>query len=193
MTSSFEDECQQHLNWMQSLISGSGSKLQSAESKPNVYEQQINDLLASIEVPPPSNPNSKSSIGSKYEQDFCRPSVEPSPLTGHTQPHQYRISDPVDSEDDSDCEEYYVEDAEEIRGQEVPQWARANQLHVELRKQQFVDPDRIFIGFQRSCDLSDMFENKKKTFKMRGESGWWASDEVTPAEEARYKKAIGLE
>jgi hypothetical protein len=37
-----------------------------------------------------------------------------------------------------------------------------------------------------------MFEKKRRTFKVRGDSGWWVKDALTPAEEVRYKKAVGL-
>jgi hypothetical protein len=118
----------------------------------------------------------------------------PSPLTGAapTGDAQYRISDPVASDDEDDCEDYYVDDAAQIRGQEIPEWARAVNLQAELQKQQTVDPDRIFTNFDRTCDLSAMFEKKKRTFKVRGDSAWWAKDGLTPAEEVNYKKAIGL-
>jgi hypothetical protein len=122
------------------------------------------------------------------------PGCAPSPLTGAPAdaPSQYRISDPVASDDDDDCEDYYVDDAAQIRGQEIPDWARAANLQAELQKQQTIDPDRIFTNFDRTCDLTLMFEKKKRTFKVRGDSAWWAKDGLTPAEEVNYKKAIGL-
>jgi hypothetical protein len=137
-----------HMNWMQSLLSGTDTN------------------------------------------DGCAPS----PLTGAPgdEAGQYRISDPVASDDEDECEDYYVEDAAQIRGQEIPDWARAANLQAELQKQQSTDPDRIFTNFDRTCDLSLMFEKKKRTFKVRGDSGWWAKDGLTTAEEANYKKAIGL-
>lgn len=178
-----DKEFEQHLNWMQSMISDSNGSSKSS-SKPNGvdYETQIDDLIAAIQQPPESRGST---------------SVAPSPLTQTEcvqEPLQYRISDPIDDdeEEDSDCEEYYVEDAAEIRGQAIPDWARAANLLVELQNQQNVDPDKIFTNFDRTCDLSSMFDKKKRSFKVRGDSGWWAADGLTPAEEANYKKAVGL-
>jgi hypothetical protein len=154
-----EDDLQrdfeQHMNWMQSLLSNSPE--------------------TSIAV------------------DANAP-VTPSPLTqpGESNTGPYRISDAGESDDDSDCEEYYVEDAAQIRGQGIPDWARAANLQAELQRQQNIDPDGIFTNSERTCDLTVMFEKKKRSFKVRGDSGWWAKDGLTPAEEVNYKKAIGL-
>ncbi|EAX99950.1 hypothetical protein TVAG_267190 [Trichomonas vaginalis G3] len=193
MTSGVEAEVQEQLNWMQSLLSTPSTNDAASASK-NKYQSQIDDLLSSIDCP--AQPKSRSFQDSYTDLEIePRPSYEPSFLTGAVPPPkevQYRISDPVDSDYDSDCEEYYVEDAEEIRGQEIPSWARAANLIQELEKQKGVDPDKIFVGFDTSCDLNAMFEKKKKTFKVRGDSGWWAADTVTPDEEAKYKKALGL-
>ena len=198
MSKNFEAECDKQLNWMQSLLNGKTPQTTtSTASSKNKYESQIDDLLASIEGPPAPVSQPKISDICQQFDDLLdnRPSIEPSYLTGAIPPpeeKQYRISDPVDSEDESDCEEYYVEDAEQIRGQEIPDWARAANLLKELEAQRKIDPDQIFVGFDTSCDLSSMFEKKKKTFKVRGDSGWWAADAVTPDEEARYKKALGF-
>jgi hypothetical protein len=107
---------------------------------------------------------------------------------------QYRISEPSEgSEEDSDCEEYYVSDAPQIKGQDIPDWARAANLLVLLQKQQTVDPDTIFTNFQRTCDLNALFEKKKRPFTApRGESGAWDQDGLTPAEEIDYKRRVGL-
>jgi hypothetical protein len=97
------------------------------------------------------------------------------------------------SEEDSDCEEYYVSDAPQIRGQEIPDWARAANLLALLQRQQRVDPDKIFTNFQRTCDLNALFAKKNKPFiGPRGESGAWDQDGLTPAEEIDYKRRVGL-
>ena len=126
-----------------------------------------------------------------------RPSVEPSFLDpNNTAEPQYRISDAKSYEDGEedydDYEDFYVEDAAEIRGQQIPSWARAVNLLEELRKQQSIDPDKVFVGFERSCDLSRMFSKKKANFSVRGDSGWWANDTFTEDEERHYKQAVGL-
>jgi hypothetical protein len=123
-----------------------------------------------------------------------KPSIAPSPLTqaAPAADMQYRISDPVASDDESENDECYDMNATEIRGQEIPEWAHPTPLLAQLQAQQGVDPDLIFTNFEKTCDLMAMFEKKKRTFKVRGDSGWWAKDALTPAEEIRYKKAVGL-
>ena len=179
MTTSFTDDCQNHISWMQSILDGSGTPNESGNKSSNEIESQVDDLLASIE--------SKSSKPDAATEDKTSTETE---KKEHQCEKQYRISDPND--ESSDCEEYYVNDAAEIRGQEIPQWARATNLIKELQKQQTIDPDSIFFGFETSCDLDEMFEMKKKSFKVRGDSGWWVGDAVTPEEVQRYKQALGL-
>jgi hypothetical protein len=120
--------------------------------------------------------------------------VPPSPLTSTTcpSPTQYRISDPIDSDDESENDEPYDPNATEIRGQEIPEWAHSTNVLAALQSQQIIDPDLIFTNFDKTCDLMQMFEKKKRTFKVRGDSGWWVKDALTPTEEVNYKKAIGL-
>lgn len=201
--SSFADECQEHLNWMQSLLNSSSSPAPAAPAASNInYQNEIDSLIASIEQPSTVRQPKMSDVCAQYQDiddSAYRQSIEPSPLNparpNKRETKQYRISDPVnssDSEYDSECEEYYVEDAAEIRGQEIPEWARQANLINELERQQSVDPDKIFSNFEKTCDLSELFEKKKKCFKVRGDSGWWAADGVTPDEELNYKKAVGL-
>ena len=194
-----EKDIEAHLNWMQSLITDTPAQSGPAAGSDG-FTAQVDDLIASIQDPADARAPKISDVCQQYSSltKDAFGSVDPSPLTpaaasAPKKPEkQYRISDPVDSDDESDCEDYYVEDAAEIRGQEIPDWARAANLLVELSKQQTVDPDKIFTNFERTCDLSQMFEKKKRTFKVRGDSGWWANDGLTPAEEVNYKKAIGL-
>lgn len=193
-----EKDIEAHLNWMQSLITDTGAAASPAPA--DGFTAQVDDLIASIQAPSDSRTPKISDVCQQYSSltKDAYGSVDPSPLNPAAEAapkkveKQYRISDPVGSEDESECEDYYVEDAAEIRGQEIPDWARAANLLVELQKQQTVDPDRIFTNFERTCDLSQMFEKKKRTFKVRGDSGWWANDGLTPAEEVNYKKAVGL-
>ncbi|EAY15814.1 hypothetical protein TVAG_159870 [Trichomonas vaginalis G3] len=195
MKSSVEAEVDAQINWMQSLLNLS-APMSSQPRSTDKYHSQIDDLLSSIEATqaaPQFTSPTKVHFELSCENDQ---EVDSSPLSEESSPKeasQYRISDPLssDDEDDDDSEEFYVDDAEEIRGKEVPSWARAQNLLQELEKQKKVDPDMIFVGFQKSCDLNTMFEKKKKTFKVRGDSGYWATDSVTPDEEVKYKKALG--
>jgi hypothetical protein len=154
------------------MISDSSGSTDPAGSV-TCFSSQVDDLVATIEA--------------------SRPSVEPSPLTP-APAVQYRISEPnEDDSDDSDCEEYYDFEASQIKGKEIPQWARADNVIALLEKQQRVDPDRIFINCQRTCDLTALFEKKKRPFTApRGESGAWDQDGLTPEEEMDYKRKVGL-
>lgn len=162
-SSDFEKECQNHLNWMESL-------LEETQTKPEVPAQPVKPT----------------------------PKAHPKVIPKQEKPEiQYRISDiPVyDSSDEeesySDCEDYYVEDAEEIHGKAIPNWARAANLINELQAQVDTDPDTIFVGFTNTCDLSQMFNKKKASFKIRGDSGMWIADNLTPEEVEKYKQAVG--
>lgn len=187
-----QSDIEAHLSWMQSII----GETSSSKAGTDAFTNQVDDLIASIQEPAGQR---QAKVSDAYEQfstlakdayDSCNPSpliADPAPA-----PKQYRISDPCNSSDESDCEDYYVEDAAQIRGQEIPDWARASNLLEQLKNQQGIDPDKIFTNFDKTCDLSSMFEKKKRTFKVRGDSGWWAADGLTPAEEVNYKKAVGL-
>ena len=191
--SNIQKDIDAHLSWMQAII---GDGAPAGKAGKDAYASQVDDLIASIQEPAGQR---QAKVSDAYEQysalakDAYNAS-NPSPLVADPQPSskQYRISDPCNSSDESDCEDYYVDDAAQIRGQEIPDWARADALRQQLEKQQTVDPDNIFTGFDKTCDLSSMFEKKKRKFKIRGDSGWWAVDGVTPAEEVNYKKAVGL-
>ena len=155
----FDKQCENHLNWVASLL-----------------EESNNDSPL-IEVP--TNTQKNTQIPTKPQQEEI----------------QYRISDIVvnsDSEDDSDCEDYYVEDAEEIHGKAIPNWARAANLINELKAQAKLDPDTIFYGFPNTCDLNLVFNKKKHSYKVRGESGMWNADKLTAEEIQSYKKAVGF-
>jgi hypothetical protein len=122
------------------------------------------------------------------------PSIAPSPLTqtASTAELQYRISDPVGSDCESGSDDYCDPSATQVRGQEIPSWAFSANVLAQLRQQQGVDPDLIFTNFDKTCDLGEMFGKKKRTYRARGDSACWTKDAITPAEEMRYKKAIGL-
>jgi hypothetical protein len=175
------------ISWMESLIPDKAAP--DSGQKNNEYSTQIDDLLASIEAPPPKP---------RIDENCPDTSdLTPDPVTSvddsQNPAGSYRISDPVDySEEESDSEDLCVDDSDQVHGQQIPDWARATNLLIELQKQQTVDPDKIFVNFDRTCDLNLMFQKQKRTFTVRGDSGWWAADGLTPTEEVCYKKAIGL-
>jgi hypothetical protein len=109
MATTLDEDFQQHMNWMQLMISDPRAAANAARSIPR-FSSQVEDLIATIASPPgPEAP---------------RPSVASFPLTPGVPPLviQYQISDVSESgEEDSDCEDYYVSDASEIRGQQVPE------------------------------------------------------------------------
>jgi hypothetical protein len=105
---------------------------------------------------------------------------------------EYRISDSVRSEFDSEGDESDTTDVTEIRGQQIPAWAISSNLQPLLQSQQTIDPDTIFTDFEKTCDLSAIFENQRRRFEVRGDSGSWTNDGLTTAEELNYKKAVGL-
>ena len=187
-----EQEIQNHLTWMESLIAdGTGAAVAGETSEPALTEQ-VDDLIKSISSDQSQRAPKVSDVFHQYSslmKDAYQSTANPA------EERQYRISDirDDDEEESSDCEDYYVEDAAEIRGQEIPAWARATNLLQALQRQQRVDPDKIFVNFARTCDLSQMFETKKRSFKIRGDSGWWANDGLTENEEMNYKRALGFE
>ena len=171
--STFDAMCQDHIQWMESLLA-EGASTSNGDA---TYQSQVNELLK--DTPPSSS------------------QVRPKPKAKPKEEIQYRISDvPIyddeEEEEDDDCEDYYVEDAAEIHGKAIPDWARAANLGPQLQKQAEIDPDTIFVGFRDTCDLNQMFSKKKNSFKVRGDSGMWQNDKLTLEEVQRYKKAVGF-
>jgi hypothetical protein len=78
------------------------------------------------------------------------------------------------SETETDCDD--CSSAAEIRGQAIPEWARAQHLPALLRAQRSIDPDAIFPDFGRTCDLSAIFETQNRRFGVRGDSARWDDD-----------------
>ena len=193
----FEKDIEDHLNWMRSLISGPSVDAETTQL--GDYEKQIEDLMSSIQAPTASEQPRISEVCQQYTS-IAKDAygVHDSPLAAseknEEKTKEYRISDPVDDSDydyEDDCEEYYAVDPETIRGQEIPSWARAKNLIVELQNQQSIDPDTIFTNFDTTCNLDEMFETNKK-FKNRGDSGYWEGDNFTKDEDERYKRAVGI-
>ena len=107
-------------------------------------------------------------------------------------------SDFSDSEDDDSPKKH------------VPTWAQKPNLDDALRAQVAADPDEIFPGMPKSCDLegehcvlicrgsltffmyllSAIFGRKK--FRPRTSSARWSPDHFTPREEFHYKMHMGF-
>jgi hypothetical protein len=78
--------------------------------------------------------------------------------------------------------------------QDIPKWARKENLEPALMKQYHdnrLDPDEIFNHGISTCDLEAIFEKKKSKFRKRTSSGNWTRDRVTPAEQLAYKRTMG--
>lgn len=163
---SFEKDCENHLKWMESLLDNEEEKTKKDQ---NDYQQEIDQLIARIQ-----------SGTKKIPQNEI-----------HEEP-QYKISDEYSDEENENSSNFEINDENEVRGQTIPIWAKASNLLVELQKQQTIDPDTIFLNFDYTCDLCKMFDSKKRSFKVRGDSGWWAGDGTTQNEISQYKKAVGL-
>ena len=190
-SSNIEKEIEQHLNWVSSLLATEDSTITNS-----AIENQINDLISSIQTPVDERQPKVSDVCEQYsglaKQAYQAPE-EPSPIAEEPKEEaQYRISDHGDYSDDFDDGDIYNDNLTSIHGQTIPEWAQKENLLKELKKQQSVDPDKIFPNFESTCDLSEMFDKKKRTFKVRGDSGWWAVDGVTSDEITKYNKTVGI-
>lgn len=109
-------------------------------------------------------------------------------------PENYQISDDSDREnDDEDDMEMYERNPVEIHGKTIPIWARGDQLLKQLKRQQRIDPDSIFLGFTADCPLTELFGTNKARWVNRQDSGWYENDIATEEEVSKFKAALGLQ
>lgn len=110
-------------------------------------------------------------------------------------PENYQISDDSDreNEDDDDDIEMYERNPVEIHGKTIPVWARGDQLLKQLKRQQRIDPDSIFLGFTADCPLTELFGTNKARWVNRQDSGWCEADIATDEEVTKFKAALGLQ
>lgn len=79
---------------------------------------------------------------------------------------------------------------------QVPTWAQKNNIIKALEKQfstdhaKKADPDVIF-GEVRTCNLEEIFDQKKLRYQRRTSSGNWNQDRVTVMEKLTYKRTMG--
>ncbi|OHT08614.1 hypothetical protein TRFO_22800 [Tritrichomonas foetus] len=107
-------------------------------------------------------------------------------------PENYQMSDDSENDEDED-EAMYERNPVEIHGKMIPIWARGDQLLRQLKRQQRIDPDSIFLGFTADCPLPELFGTHKARWENRQDSGWWDADLVTDEEVERFKAALGLQ
>lgn len=101
----------------------------------------------------------------------------------------YEMSDREGSDDESDSEE------ENAPRKRVPDWARSVNLIPALERQFCdadlrIDPDSIFPEVQ-TCDLEDIFEQKKTRYNRRTSSGNWSKDQLSNNEKVSYRRDMG--
>lgn len=102
----------------------------------------------------------------------------------------YEISDREDSDSD-----YSDEDKTPSPKKRIPRWARSVNLGPALQRQ-FLDPNRldpeqIFHDIQ-TCNLEDIFDQKRARYSKRTSSGNWTNDKVTAMEKLVYKRQMGF-
>merc|ERR1712238_517887 len=107
----------------------------------------------------------------------------------------YEISDREDS-DSSEEEDSDDEDDDNKKKKRVPSWAQRNKLLPMLEKQFLegpgrMDPDEIFSEVS-TCNLEEIFDQKKKRYVKRTSSGNWTKDRVTATEKLVYKREMGF-
>ena len=73
----------------------------------------------------------------------------------------------------------------------MPKWARSVKLNPALIKQ-FTDPNRLdpehLFSEIQTCNLEDIFDQKRARYTQRTSSGNWAKDRVTAMEKLVYKR-----
>ena len=79
---------------------------------------------------------------------------------------------------------------------QIPNWARSVNLVAALEKQystgpDCIDPDTIFPEVE-SCNLEEIFDQRKTRFVRRTSSGNWTNDKVTTMEKLTYKRNMGF-
>ncbi|OHS99902.1 hypothetical protein TRFO_08224 [Tritrichomonas foetus] len=94
-------------------------------------------------------------------------------------PDSYEITD---SEEEhlnffsSDDDEIHDDNPFEIHGKMIPLWARQENINKQLRKQQKVDPDSVFVGLSKHCYVSQVFGADKRP-SLANEITWDELDE----------------
>jgi len=103
----------------------------------------------------------------------------------------YDISD----RDGSDSDESDSEDTRFPR-KRVPEWSRHANLSAAIEKQysgkDIIDPDSIFPPEVQTCNLQDIFQQKKVKYTRRTGSEDWTQDKITPVEKLVYKRKMGF-
>jgi hypothetical protein len=103
----------------------------------------------------------------------------------------YELSDHDDSDSCSSEDEY-----DDKSSKKIPKWAQRENL-IRALERQFIDgpakldPDKIFPEVS-TCNLEDIFGQRKKKYVKRASTGDWRADKVTMAEKMVYKRNMGF-
>lgn len=103
----------------------------------------------------------------------------------------YELSDHDDSDSCSSEDEY-----DDKSSKKIPKWAQRENL-IRALERQFIDgpakldPDKIFPEVS-TCNLEDIFGQRKKKYVKRASTGDWRADKVTMAEKIVYKRNMGF-
>ncbi|EEB07706.1 hypothetical protein SJAG_02807 [Schizosaccharomyces japonicus yFS275] len=131
------------------------------------------------------------SFGSKHTGSSGKHHRSPAESTSPLIPSEAIELPEIDS-DYSDSSD----DDEQKRKQKLnlPSWAESPELREQLRRQQKLDPDKIF-GTIKPPEIEELFNSKdrpRSRFRPRSSSADWSSqDRLTQAEIEQYKKQMG--
>jgi hypothetical protein len=118
------------------------------------------------------------------------------PMMSPERAEQYPIDDGDSSGSDSGTDD---EDKEDRKKNQIPQWARGNDLKEALERQfgfhghTPVDPDTIFFEVS-TCNLEEIFgqkEGKFGSYAKRNSTGKWDADELSLVEKRKYRSQMG--
>lgn len=101
----------------------------------------------------------------------------------------YEMSDREGSSDDDE------EDEDGRIKKAIPDWARGPALEAAIHAQfgeGGADPDRLFGDPPSTCDLEEIFRNKKKRYAKRTSSGNWLPDRLRLSEKVKYREDMGF-
>lgn len=115
---------------------------------------------------------SVSSFQEKWQEmveEKKRSSLLPKPPVGtlfnfDDTPESYQMTSSDGNEEDNfsfsdEDDEIHEEDPLEIHGKMIPIWARKEKVEEQIKNQQTIDPDDIFTGMPKHCQISQIFDN----------------------------------
>lgn len=177
------------------LISSSQPKNEQTRAPTNtakpatsdVQSQPITKITASPKVVAQKKqvaPSSSAKVAksSSSKKKAARPDVL-SPMS------TYEMSD----REQSDTDESESESHHHRQKKKVPTWAQKKNLYPALEKQYAggqLDPETIFPPVT-TCNLEDIFDQKKSRYNRRTSSANWSKDGVTQNEIVSYKRTMG--